>query len=113
MTTEIFVEYTEYAICAILGAQFAYGLTIFLLSSVMMEYYEWGTFKNPTNRFQKSVNFGTALFFGLGYFVYKRLYKYNWFLRKLYFLLFLVVSGILSVFIILIVSDILHYIFKV
>ncbi|MDA7026455.1 hypothetical protein PJ311_07470 [Bacillus sp. CLL-7-23] len=46
MSAEVFVECTQYAICAILRAQFAYGLTIFLLISIMMEYYEWGSFKN-------------------------------------------------------------------
>ncbi|AJO16577.1 hypothetical protein SC10_B2orf00619 [Bacillus paralicheniformis] len=63
--------------------------------------------------FKKTVNFYTRLFFGASYFVYKRLYKYNWFLRKLYYALYLLGSGILSIIIFYILSFILHFIFRV
>ncbi|ASB91080.1 hypothetical protein CHH92_16605 [Bacillus sonorensis] len=113
MTPEIFVEYSEYALCAILGAQFGYGLLLLILGNLMINNYERGTFEIPSNLFKKIVNFYTGLFFGASYFVYKRLYKYNWFLRKLYFSLYLLGSGILSIIIFYILSFILHFIFKV
>ncbi|WP_242556306.1 hypothetical protein [Bacillus sp. HU-1818] len=113
MSAEIFVKYAEYLMLGIFSIQFAYGLSILLLGNIMMNYYEWGTFRDPSKLFQKVVNFGTGLFMGSGYFVYKRLYKYNWFLRKLYFLIFLVGGGILSIIIYYILSFILHTIFRV
>ncbi|MBG9913423.1 hypothetical protein [Bacillus sonorensis] len=113
MSADTFVEYAEYVIAIILSAQFAFGLVTLLLGYMIMDYYERGTFSEPSNLFQKFVNGWFALIFGASYFAYKRLYKYNWFLRKLYYALYLLGSGILSIIIFYILSFILHSIFRV
>ncbi len=113
MSTEVFVKYAEYLMLGIFSIQFAFGLSILLLGRIMMNYYERGTYRAPSNSFQKTVNFTTALFMGSGYYIYKKLYKYNCFFRKLYFLLFLVGGGILSIVTYYILSFILHSIFRV
>ncbi|MCY8225723.1 hypothetical protein P9D36_18475 [Bacillus haynesii] len=113
MTPKVFVEYAEYLIAAILSSQFVFGLCTLLLGYITMNYYEQGTFRPPSNIFKKTVNFGFALIFGASYFTYKRLYRYNLFLRKLYFALYLLGSGILSIIIFYLLSFILHFIFRV
>ncbi|MCM3663670.1 hypothetical protein M3204_04600 [Mesobacillus subterraneus] len=81
----------------LLSAQFAFALTILLLGNMMIEYYEWGTYEKTETKYQKTVNGIMGLIIGIGPFFYKRFIKYNWFLRKLIMLGFLLLMGITSI----------------
>jgi hypothetical protein len=81
----------------LLSAQFAFALTILLLGNMMLDYYEWGTYQKPANLMQKIVNGIMRLIIGIGPYFYKRILRYNWFLRKLIMLGFLLLMGILSI----------------
>ncbi|RSD27005.1 hypothetical protein [Mesobacillus subterraneus] len=81
----------------LLSAQFAFALTILLLGNMMLDYYEWGTYEKPANLMQKIVNVIMGLIIGIGPYFYKKFLRYNWFLRKLMMLGFLLIMGILSI----------------
>ncbi|MGN7268228.1 hypothetical protein [Bacillus licheniformis] len=112
MSPETFVEYTEYLIAGMLAAHFAYSLCFLIIASHMIIEYEKMIFLKPEKRSHKITNTFVFLLVGTGYFVYKRL-RYNWFLRKLYFALYLVGRGILSIIIFYIFSFLVHLIFSV
>nr|MDH3162522.1 hypothetical protein [Bacillus licheniformis] len=113
MSPETFVEYTEYLIAGMLVAHFAYSLCFLIIASHMIIEYEKMIFLKPEKRSHKITNTFVFLLVGTGYFVYKRLLRYNWFLRKLYFALYLVGRGILSIIIFYIFSFLVHLIFSV
>lgn len=113
MTPETFVEYTEYLIAGMLGAHFAYSFCILIIERQLMKEYEKMIFLKPENLYQKITNLFVFLLVGTGYFVCRRLLRYNWLLRKLYFALYLLGRGIISIVIFCILSSTLHFIFRV
>ncbi|CAH0347268.1 hypothetical protein [Bacillus sp. CECT 9360] len=105
---EDFLYYFETFYLIFVGAQFAYAVTILLLGETMMEYFEWGYYEIPESKGEKVINFVSNALFGFGYHFYKRLRKYNWFLRKIYFFGILILSGIVCI----IVYQSIKYIFN-
>lgn len=91
------VEFVKILIALILIAQVAYGFTILLLEKTMLGYYEISIFEPPENTFQKITNFFQRVTIGSGYYVYTKIGKYNWFVRKILYLFILIVQGILSI----------------
>ncbi|XQY91607.1 hypothetical protein ACNRWW_19275 [Metabacillus sp. HB246100] len=95
----------------ILATQFAYGCTIAILEKTMLEYYIMAIFNPPTSIFQKITNTFQKGMFGSGYYIYTKIGKYNWFVRKILFLLALFVQGIISIIIYSLLSWIVNLIF--
>lgn len=83
----------------ILSTQFAYGCTIFILEKTMLGYYEVAIYDPPTTVFQKITNTFQKGMFGSGYYIYTKIGKYNWFVRKVLYLIALLVQGVLSIII--------------
>ncbi|MGE7781065.1 hypothetical protein ACQKL0_14175 [Peribacillus sp. NPDC097264] len=79
--------------------QLSYGFTIFLLEGTMTSFYALVIYEKPSSSYQKFVNLFMFLLVGSGYYIYLRLRKYNWFVRKFLFLIALVLQGIASVII--------------
>ena len=98
-------------ITCILSTQFAFGCTIFLFESAMINYYAMGTYEKPSTPYQKFVNFFMFTLMGTGFHIYLNLRKYNWFVRKLLFLIALLLQGIASVIIYKIIYGTLKAIF--
>lgn len=88
-------ELIRIGILTILGSQASYFILLILLYGTMMHWYEWGTFPDPNNIFEKTVNFLTALVFGLAYWAGLKVKKRKWFLRPV------LLSGYLFLYIIL------------
>ena len=70
----------------------------------MVDYYRWGTFKDPTSIFQKILNIVMAIAMGSGYFLYSKFEKYNWITRKIFMLISLVIHGILCIIVYYIIT---------
>lgn len=83
----------------LLLTQFAYGFLIFLLESTMISFYALAIYEKPSNLYQKSVNFFMTIVNGSGYHIYLKLRKHNWFVRKFFFLIALIIQGVASVII--------------
>lgn len=81
----------------ILTVQVLYSLTIVLLGNIITDYYDLATYKNPKTLYQKTITFIINIFFGLGPFVYGKLLKYSWLLRKLYMLVATFLMAIISI----------------
>ncbi|WP_019244414.1 MULTISPECIES: hypothetical protein [Bacillus] len=89
------------------------SVTLFLFFEwAMVDYYKLGTFENPETIFDKITNFFMKLFLGSGYVIYSKFSKHNWFVRKFYMLVALVVQGIVSIIIYFIITLPLDLIFK-
>jgi hypothetical protein len=99
MNAEEIITYIGYIIAAWAGIQGAYALTILLLGSVMIEYYDWGIYEKPETLYQKSINFFFASLLGIGPFIYKRISRYNWFARKFLMIVFLFLYMIASIYV--------------
>ena len=91
--------------------QLSYGFTIFLLESTMTNFYALAIYENPRNRYQKFVNFFMFLLVGSGYHIYLRLRNYSWLVRKLLFLVALLLQAIASVIIYYVIYGALKGIF--
>lgn len=105
------VENIRVLLTGFLLTQLSYGFSIFLLESTMTSFYALAIYENPNTRYQKFVNIFMFLLVGSGYYIYIRLSKYNWFLRKILFLIALVLQAIASVIIYKIIYGILKAIF--
>ncbi|CAN7185574.1 hypothetical protein [Rossellomorea sp. LjRoot5] len=105
------VDFLLLAIGIVLSTQFAYGCTILILEKTMLGYYEVAIFDPPTTLFQKITNAFQKGMLGSGPYIYTKIEKYNWFLRKILFLVALLVQGILSVTLYTVLSMIVDYIF--
>jgi hypothetical protein len=92
-------------------AQSGYGIAVAILGRVMIEYYEWGIFEQPSTPYEKTINTLLTVTVGVGPFIYKKLYKVNWFFRKILMLLFLILFGLAGVIIFIIISIVLRAIF--
>lgn len=94
------IEWIQILLTAFLSAQFASSFLIFLLESTMISYYYiLGTYEKPSNLYEKTVNFCMYAMMGAGFYIYLRLRKYNWFVRKFFFLIALIIQGITSIII--------------
>jgi hypothetical protein len=93
------------------GFQWAYALTVLFLGSVIVDYYDWGTWENPQNALQKAINFIMAFIFGAGPYLYKKFRKYNWFTRRLALLGVLIVGGIAAILAYLAIEAVLNFLF--
>ncbi|MBX4341055.1 hypothetical protein K4G93_23280, partial [Mycobacterium tuberculosis] len=71
--------------------------------------YEWRTFPDPRNLFEKTVNFLTALVFGVAYWAGLRVKNKNWFMKRVYLLGYVFVYIILAVIVYNILNSILKY----
>ncbi|MFS8187421.1 hypothetical protein [Rossellomorea marisflavi] len=91
------VEFIKILIALILIAQVAYGFTILLLEKTMLGYYELSIFNPPENWFQKSTNAFQKVTIGSGYYVYTKIGKYNWFVRKVLYLMILILQVVTSI----------------
>jgi hypothetical protein len=87
-----------------LGIQVIYSFLILVFGNLIYDVYDVGIYHNPSNIFQKTFNFVVNFFFGLGPYIYRRLLKYPWILRKIYMLI--------ATAIMLVISIILYYILK-
>nr|WP_309098619.1 hypothetical protein [Fredinandcohnia onubensis] len=88
-----------------LALQFTISLVTVLLGNVMVEYVELGIFRNTNNPFLKFFTFITLFVFGLGPFIFEKLSKFSWLVRRLLMLVITLVMGILFM--------IIYYIIKV
>ncbi|MGM0842279.1 MAG: hypothetical protein ACQEWE_16200 [Bacillota bacterium] len=104
-------EIIKLIIIVILSTQFAYGCTIFILEKTMLGYYKVAIFDPPTTLFQKITNAFQKGMFGSGYYVYTKIGKYNWFVRKILYLIALLVQGVLSIIIYYILAWLIDLIF--
>jgi hypothetical protein len=110
-TIEDTIEVVKIVVGLILSTQFAYGCTIALLEKTMLGFYELSIYDPPTTKVQKTINIFQKGLLGSGYYIYTKIGKYNWFLRKILFLFALVVQGILSIILYYLISGLLELIF--
>ncbi len=99
MNAEVMITNIGYTLAAWAGIQGAYALTILLLGSVMIEYYDWGIYEKPETLYQKSINVFFASLLGIGPYIYKRISRYNWFARKFLMIIFLFLFMIVSIYV--------------
>ena len=111
MYPEEIINFIEKTIIVLFLFQSGYAMAVLLVGRVMIEYYEWGRFDKPTTSYEKTINTLLTVTAAVGPFVYKRLYKVNWFFRKILMLLFLILFGIIGIIIYQIVSIALRSIF--
>ncbi|MBN3554554.1 hypothetical protein JYA63_09775 [Fictibacillus nanhaiensis] len=103
-------ELIRIGILTILGSQASYFILLIFLYGTMMHWYEWSTFPNPTNVFEKTVNFLTALVFGLAYWAGLKVKKQKWYFRPLHLIGYLIVYTILAIITYKLLNAILTYI---
>jgi hypothetical protein len=111
MNAEEVIFFIEKTIAMWFVFQSGYGMAVLLVGRVMIEYYEWGIFEQPSTLYEKIINTLLTVTAGIGPFVYKKLYKVNWLFRKILMLLFLILFGLAGVIIFNIVSIALRSIF--
>ncbi|WP_079506534.1 hypothetical protein [Mesobacillus jeotgali] len=111
MTVEEVIYFIEMTIVIWFLFQSGYAMAVLLVGRVMIEYYEWGIFENPSTLYEKTINTLLTVTAGVGPFIYKKLYKVNWFFRKILMLLFLILFGIAGIVIYQIVSISLRSLF--
>ncbi|WNF22702.1 hypothetical protein [Mesobacillus jeotgali] len=111
MSAEEIIIFIEKTIAMWFVFQSGYGAAVFILGRVIIEYYEWGIFENPSTPYEKTINSLLTITVGVGPFIYKKLYRVNWFFRKIFMLLFLILFGIAGVIIFNIISIALRSIF--
>jgi hypothetical protein len=104
-------EFIKLSIIVVLSTQFAYGCTILLLERTMLDYYDLAVYRPATTIFQKITNTFQKGMFGSGYYIYTKIGKYNWFVRKILYLLSLIVQGVLSIIIYYILAWLVDLIF--
>lgn len=108
--TEIFDTITL-VIAAWLSLQVGISFLTILLGNVMVEYVETGIFRNTKNPFLKLFTFVTLFVFGLGPFIYTKLSKFSWIVRKLLMLVITLGLGIVFMIIYYIIKLSLHALF--
>ncbi|MFS0821689.1 hypothetical protein [Bacillus sp. 1P02SD] len=108
--TEI-IDTITLVLAAWFALQFTISLVTLLLGSVMVDYVELGIFRNTNNPFLKFFTFVTLFIFGLGPFIYTKLSKYSWIVRKLLMLVITLGMGIVFMIIYYIIKALLHAIF--
>lgn len=86
MTIQI-IEGIRILLIYIFGAQITYGISIFFLEDTMTSFYASAIYEKAETIYQKSVNFFMLGTIGSGYHIYVKFKKYNWFVRKILFLL--------------------------
>ncbi len=104
------IELIRIGLVMILTCQGSYFILLILLYGTMMHWYEWGTFPKPSNIFEKTVNFLTALVFGVAYWAGLKVKKQKWFIRPLYLLGYLFIYIILAIIAYKLLNSILTYI---
>ncbi|MDR6999332.1 hypothetical protein [Neobacillus niacini] len=87
-----------------MGVQMIFSVLVLVLGRAITNQYELGYTENPTNIFQKIINFLMVAIFGLGPYLNKRFMKYSWIKRKLFMLV--------SIFVLFWVCVIIYYILK-
>ena len=92
----------------ILSIQLMFGFLIFLLESTMTNYYALATYEKPNNFFHKFANLFMLVTVGTGYHIYLKLRNYKWLVRKVLFLIALVLQALVSVIIYIAVLRILE-----
>ncbi|PLR92660.1 hypothetical protein CVD19_20610 [Bacillus sp. T33-2] len=106
---ENFITYFEYLLAMMMGTQAVYAFCIFLLGETMMTWFEWGYYEKPKGIYQRCQNWFFDCFIGMGYYIYKKLGKYPWVWRKLYFLVIITVISFAFMFIFMAISDLLRW----
>jgi hypothetical protein len=96
----------------LLGVQNVSVFLFLIIEWAIVDYYKLGTFENPDTIFDNFTNFFMKLFFGSGYYLYRKFQKHNWFIRKLLMLIAWVLHGILCIIIFYLVTLPLDLIFK-
>lgn len=91
------IQLIKFIVMILLSTQFAHGLTVVIMEKTMLNYYLISIFDPPENSFQKFTNFIQNMLVGSSYFIYTKISKYNWFVRKILFIIILFVQGILSI----------------
>lgn len=110
-TIEDTIEVVKLGVALILSTQFAYGCTIAFLEKTMLGFYEYSIYDPPTTTIQKMINIFQKGLLGSGHYIYTKIGKYNWFVRKILFLIALAIQGILSITLYYIISGLLEGIF--
>ena len=114
MSIEEFVTFLLDFITIWWGGQWGFALTVLVLGSVMVDYYDWGTWEHPHNALQKGINFLMAFLIGAGPYFYKKFRfkkKYNWITWRLAFLGVLIGGGILAILVFDLISTVLNFLF--
>ncbi len=85
-------------------------LTIFL-GNVLVEHVETGVFRDTKNPFLKLFTFIVLFLMGLGPFIYTKLNRFSWIVRRLLMLVITLVMGIVFMLIYYIIKAALHAVF--
>ncbi|KML32503.1 hypothetical protein VL12_14600 [Rossellomorea marisflavi] len=91
------VEIIKFFMIIIFGTQFAHGLTVLILEKTMLNYFVFSIFFPPETFFQKLTNIMQYTLVGSSYFIYTKIGKYNWFVRKILFAVILFLQGVCSI----------------
>ncbi|MDT9025700.1 hypothetical protein RSX31_12035 [Rossellomorea sp. YC4-1] len=91
------IEFMKYVLIAISLTQLGFGFLILLLGNTMVNFYRVSIYENPENSIQKMSNFFQKTTIWLGYFIYTKLSKFNWILKKSLLLGCLVIQGIVPI----------------
>src|SRR5690606_6037639 len=85
-------------------------ITIFL-GNVMVEHVETGVFRDTKNPFLRLFTLIVLLLLGLGPFIYKKLDKFSWIMKRVLMLAITLGLGILAMIIYFLVKAALHAVF--
>lgn len=78
----------------LLVIQFTYSAAILRLERNMINPYQSSFINKPTNTFQKAWNIISIVSTGAEYYLYKRVAKFNWLIRKILFFDWVNYSGL-------------------
>lgn len=106
-TIQDYVRIFLFMLLLLLLIQFTYSAAILVLERNMINAYQPSIINKPTNTFQKAWNIISIVSTGAGYYLYKRVAKFNWLLRKILFLIELIIQGLLSIMIYQVIKGIL------
>ena len=105
------IEAIRDVLTGFLTIQLSYGFCIFLLEGTMTSFYALAIYEKPSSPYQKFVNLFMFLLVGSGYYLYLRLSKYSWFVRKILFLIALIIQLLASLMIYYAIYGMLKVIF--
>ncbi|WP_019244413.1 MULTISPECIES: hypothetical protein [Bacillus] len=91
--------------------QWASVLIFLIVEWAMVDYYKFGTFEDPESIVDNVQNFAMNLILGTGFYFYSKFSKRNWFVRKLYMFITLIVLGILFIIIFNVITIPLDFLF--
>ncbi|MGF3104512.1 hypothetical protein [Rossellomorea sp. DUT-2] len=111
LTLPMIIEFMKYVLIAILLTQLGFGFLILLLGNTMVDFYSVSIYENPENLIQKMSNFFQKTTIGLGYFIYTKLSKFHWILKKGLLLGCLVIQAIVSILLYEIILRLLDWLF--